>query len=151
MKTNTHKVKQNNDKLTIQLVKYGDQYFFYFSLKEICKRWNLPFDLQKDVKKVYDGFKYLFTFEDDKTEEEDEIIKQLIDSSIILNKHNKEDDFWINYDYLLSVMSRIFPFETAMGVYKYIEKKIFSYKYENQNFINLIANNEGEDVDLKIK
>lgn len=147
MKVNVHEVKQDNDKLTIQLIKYGDQYFFYFSLKEICKKWNLHFDLQKDVEKVYDGFKYLFTFEDGETEEEDEIIKQLIDSSIILDEHNKDDDFWINYDYLLSVMSYVFSFETALSVYKYLEKKIFAYKYGNQNFLNLIENNGDEDVD----
>lgn len=147
MKINVHEVKQGNDKLTIQLIKYGDQYFFYFSLKEICKKWNLHFDLQKDVEKVYDEFKYLFTFEDGKTEEEDEIIKQLIDSSIILDENNKDDDFWINYDYLLSAMSYIFSFETALNIYKYLEKKIFVYKYGNQNFINMISNSEGEDVD----
>lgn len=147
MKINVHEVKQGNDKLTIQLIKYGDQYFFYFSLKEICKKWNLHFDLQKDVEKVYDEFKYLFTFEDGKTEEEDEIIKQLIDSSIILDENNKDDDFWINYDYLLSAMSYIFSFETALNIYKYLEKKIFVYKYGNQNFINMISNSGGEDVD----
>lgn len=147
METSTYKVKHNNDKLTIRLVKYGNQYFFYFSLKEICKKWNLHFDLQKDVEKIYDGFKYLFTFEDGKTKEENEIIKQLIDSSIILDEHNKDEDFWINYDYLLSVMSYIFSFETALSVYKYLEKKIFAYKYGNQNFIDMISNSEGEDND----
>ena len=145
MKINVHEVKQGNDKLTIQLIKYGDQYFFYFSLKEICKKWNLHFDLQKDVEKVYDGFKYLFTFEDGETEEEDEIIKQLIDSSIILDEHNKNDDFWINYDYLLSAMSYIFSFETALNIYKYLEKKMFIYKYGNQDFLNMISNSEDED------
>lgn len=147
MEASTYKVKHNNDKLTIRLVKYGNQYFFYFSLKEICKKWNLHFDLQKDVEKIYDGFKYLFTFEDGETEEENEIIKQLIDSSIILDEHNKDEDFWINYDYLLSVMSYIFSFETALSVYKYLEKKIFAYKYGNQNFIDMISNSEGEDND----
>jgi len=145
METSTHKVKQNNDKLTIKLVKYGNQYFFYFSLKEICKKWNLHFDLQKDVEKVYDGFKYLFTFEEGKTEEEDEIIKQLIDSSIILDEHNKNGDFWINYDYLLSAMSHIFSFETALNVYKYLEKKMFVYKYGNQDFLDMILNSEDEN------
>ena len=140
MSIDAHKVKYNSDKLTIKLVKHGNQDFFYFSLKEICKRWDLHFDLQKDIEKVYDEFRYLFTFEDGKTEEENEIIKQLIDSSIILDKRDKDDDFWINYDYLLSIMSRIFSFETALSIYKYLEKKIFAYKCEKLNFIDMISN-----------
>lgn len=147
MEINVHEVNQNNDKISMKLVQYGNQYFFYFSLKEICKKWDLHFDLQKDVKKVYDGFKHLFTFEDGNTEEEDEIIKQLIDSSIILDENNKDDDFWINYDYLLSAMSYMFSFKIALKVYQYLEKKIFVYKYGNQDFLNMISNNEGEDND----
>ena len=131
MNMDEHKVKQNNDKLTIQLVEEGDKYFYYFSLKEICQRWNLQFDFQKDIEKVYKKFKDLFKFEDGETKEENEIIKQLIDSSIILDENNKGDDFWINYDYLLSAMSYIFSFETALNIYKYLEKKISFYKYEN--------------------
>lgn len=143
MNMDTREVKQNNDKLTVQLVKYGNQHFYYFSLKEICKKWNLPFDLKKDVEKVYDEFKYLFTFEDDKTEEEDEIIKQLINSSIILDAHNKDEDIWINYDHLLSVMSYVFSFETGLNIYKYLEKKISDCEYVNQDFTNMISNGEG--------
>lgn len=142
MEINVHEVKQNNDNLTMQLVKYGSQYFVYFSLKEICKKWDLHFDLQEDVKKVYDGFKHLFTFEDGKTKEEDKIIKQLIDSSIILDKNNKDDDFWINYDYLLCAMSYMFSSEIALSVYQYLEKKIFVYKYGNQDFLDMISNSE---------
>lgn len=147
MEINVHEVNQNDDKIAMRLVKYGNQYFFYFSLKEICKKWDLHFDLQKDVKKVLDGFKHLFTFEDGKTEEEDEIIKQLIDSSIILDDNNKDDDFWINYDYLLCAMSYMFSFEIALKVYQYLEKKIFVYKYGNYDFINMISNSEDEDND----
>lgn len=135
-----HKVKQNNDKLTIQLVKRGNQYFYYFSLKEICKRWNLHFDFQKDIEKVYEEFKYLFEFEDGKTQEENEIIKQLIDSSIILDRHNNGNDIQINYDYLLSIMSRIFSPEIALSVYKYLEKKIFAYKCGKLDFLDVISN-----------
>jgi len=147
MEINVHEVNQNNDNIPMQLVEYGNQYFFYFSLKEICKKWNLHFDLQKDVEKVYDGFKHLFTFEDGKTEEEDEIIEQLIDSSIILDEDNKDNDFWINYDYLLSAMSYMFSPEVALNVYKYLEKKMFAYKYGNQDFLDMILNNEDEDVE----
>lgn len=147
MEINVHEVNQSDDKISMKLVEYGKQYFFYFSLKEICKKWNLQFDLQKDVEKVYDGFKHLFTFEDGKTEEEDEIIEQLIDSSIILDENNKDDDFWINYDYLLSAMSYMFSSEIALNVYKYFEKKMFVYKYGNQDFLNMISNSEDKNND----
>lgn len=147
MEINAYEVNQSNDKIPMQLVKYGNQYFFYFSLKEICKKWNLPFDLQKDIEKIYDEFKHLFTFEDGETEEEDEIIKKLIDSSIILDENNKDDDFWINYDYLLSAMSHMFSSEIALNVYKYLEKKMFVYKYGNQDFLNMISNNGDENND----
>ena len=139
MEVNVHEVNLNNDKIPMRLVKYGNQYLFYFSLKEICKKWDLHFDLQKDVEKVYDGFKNLFEFEDGNTEEEDEIIKQLIDSSIILDENNEDNDFWINYDYLLSAMSHMFSFKIALNVYQYLEKKIFVYKYGNQDFIDMMS------------
>lgn len=143
MKMDSHKVKQTNDKLTIQLVKDGDKCFYYFSLKEICQRWNLQFDFKKDIEKVYEEFKYLFEFEDGETQEENEIIKQLIDSSIILGKRNKGNDIQINYDYLLSIMSRIFSPEIALSVYKYLEKKIFAYKCGNLDFLDMVSNTRG--------
>ena len=143
MKIDAHKVKQSSDKLTIKLVKHENQCSFYFSLKEICERWNLDFDLQKDTEKIYDEFKYLFTFEDGETEEEDEIVKRLIDSFIILDKHDKDDDLWVNYDYLLCIMVHLFSFEPALSIHRYLDKKIFAYKCKNQDFFSMMSNIRG--------